>query len=72
MTAAFDIAVLGAGPAAGEAAAPFRLDALHAGAPVTITARALILCPGTQERIIPFPGWTLPGVIGLAAATILQ
>jgi bacterioferritin-associated ferredoxin len=30
-----------------------------------------VLCTGTHERIIPFPGWTLPGVIGLAAATIL-
>jgi bacterioferritin-associated ferredoxin len=29
-----------------------------------------VLCPGTTERIIPFPGWTLPGVVGLAAATI--
>jgi NADPH-dependent 2,4-dienoyl-CoA reductase/sulfur reductase-like enzyme len=64
---------LGGGPLvpAGEKAAPFRLDALHEGAPVTLSARALILCPGTQERIIPFPGWTLPGVVGLAAATIL-
>jgi NADPH-dependent 2,4-dienoyl-CoA reductase/sulfur reductase-like enzyme len=64
---------LGGGPLVpqGMAAAPFRVDALQEGAPVTLEARALILCPGTQERIIPFPGWTLPGVIGLAAATIL-
>jgi NADPH-dependent 2,4-dienoyl-CoA reductase/sulfur reductase-like enzyme len=64
---------LGGGPLvpAGEAAAPFRVDALADGAPVTLHARALILCAGTHERIIPFPGWTLPGVIGLAAATIL-
>lgn len=64
---------LGGGPLVPEGAppAPFRIDALHDGAPVTLEARALILCPGTQERIIPFPGWTLPGVIGLAAATIL-
>ena len=24
-----------------------------------------------HERVVPFPGWTLPGVIGLAAATVL-
>mgnify|MGYP004207492009 CR=1 FL=1 len=27
--------------------------------------------PGTSERVIPVPGWTTPGVIGLAAATVL-
>lgn len=34
-------------------------------------ARALIVASGAQERHLPVPGWTLPGVIGLAAATIL-
>jgi len=64
---------LGGGPLVPEGSPPepFRIDALHAGATVTLAARALILCAGAQERIIPFPGWTLPGVIGLAAATIL-
>ena len=65
---------VGGGPlvAAGASAEPFRLDALGSdGAPFQVTARALVLCTGTHERIIPFPGWTLPGVIGLAAATIL-
>jgi NADPH-dependent 2,4-dienoyl-CoA reductase/sulfur reductase-like enzyme len=65
---------LGGGPLVpqGAAPAPFRVDALPPdGAPLTLEARALVLCPGTHERIIPFPGWTLPGVIGLAAATIL-
>ena len=57
---------------AGQATAPFSLSALAAdGEPFTVQSRALILCCGTHERIIPFPGWTLPGVIGLAAATIL-
>ena len=65
---------LGGGPLvpAGDPPAPFRIDALPSeGAPVTLEARALVLCAGTHERVIPFPGWTLPGVIGLAAATIL-
>ena len=34
-------------------------------------ARSLIIANGALERIIPFPGWTSPGVIGLAASTIL-
>ena len=34
-------------------------------------ARSLIIANGALERIIPFPGWTTPGVIGLAASTIL-
>ncbi|MBP0463073.1 FAD-dependent oxidoreductase [Roseomonas sp. PWR1] len=65
---------LGGGPLvpAGADALPFTLSALGAdGVPFEVSARALILCCGTHERIIPFPGWTLPGVIGLAAATIL-
>jgi NADPH-dependent 2,4-dienoyl-CoA reductase/sulfur reductase-like enzyme len=33
--------------------------------------RALLVATGTTERVVPFAGWTLPGVIGLAAATIL-
>ncbi|WP_439596077.1 NAD(P)/FAD-dependent oxidoreductase [Falsiroseomonas sp.] len=53
-------------------AAPFRLDALAPdGSSFAVEARALVLCTGTHERIIAFPGWTLPGVLGLAAATIL-
>ena len=34
-------------------------------------SKILIIATGTHERIIPFPGWTLPGVIGLAASTTL-
>lgn len=31
------------------------------------TARALILATGAMERAVPFPGWTLPGVMGVGA-----
>lgn len=55
----------------GSPQSPFRLDLLADGASTSVSSRALILCPGTTERVVPFPGWTLPGVIGLAAATIL-
>jgi NADPH-dependent 2,4-dienoyl-CoA reductase/sulfur reductase-like enzyme len=65
---------VGGGPLVpqGMAAAPFRIDALAPdGSNATLEARALLLATGTHERIIAFPGWTLPGVLGLAAATIL-
>jgi len=34
-------------------------------------ARALIAATGAIERHLPVPGWVLPGVMGLAAATVL-
>lgn len=40
--------------------------------PVCHRVKAVILATGAQERIFPVPGWTLPGVIGLAAATALM
>lgn len=30
-------------------------------------ARAVILATGAMERALPFPGWTLPGVLGVGA-----
>jgi thioredoxin reductase/bacterioferritin-associated ferredoxin len=36
-----------------------------------VTAKALILGPGAREYVQPVPGWTLPGVVGLAGATAL-
>jgi thioredoxin reductase len=36
-----------------------------------VQSKMLILATGAMERIIPVPGWTLPGVIGLAGATAL-
>jgi thioredoxin reductase/bacterioferritin-associated ferredoxin len=49
----------------------FRVDAVGPHGPVALSAPRLIAATGTSERVIPFPGWTTPGVIGLAAATIL-
>ena len=31
----------------------------------------LVVASGTTEHVVPFPGWTEPGVIGLGAATAL-
>lgn len=36
-----------------------------------IRAKSLVIATGAQERVIPVPGWTLPGVFGLAGATAL-
>jgi thioredoxin reductase/bacterioferritin-associated ferredoxin len=49
----------------------FRLDALGPSGPESVTAPRLVAATGAHERIIPFPGWTLPGVIGLAGASAL-
>lgn len=49
----------------------FRIDAIGPDGPVHWTCKAVITAAGTTERVVPFPGWTLPGVIGLAAATIM-
>ncbi len=49
----------------------FRVDALGPDGNEPVTAPILIAATGAHERVIPFPGWTLPGVIGLAAATVL-
>ena len=51
--------------------ADYRVDAAGPAGPVHCTGRALIVATGTTERVVPFDGWTTPGVIGLAAATIL-
>ncbi|NDW00945.1 NAD(P)/FAD-dependent oxidoreductase [Salipiger sp. PrR002] len=40
------------------------------GAAHLLTARAVIFATGAQERPLPVPGWTLPGVMGAGAAQI--
>lgn len=39
--------------------------------PFVARAGAVILATGARERFLPFPGWTLPGVIGVGAAQAL-
>ncbi|MGN6686092.1 MAG: FAD-dependent oxidoreductase [Actinomycetales bacterium] len=36
-----------------------------------VRARALVLAPGAYDRQVPFPGWTLPGVVTVGAAQAL-
>lgn len=38
------------------------------GTPRRLQARKVILAPGAYDRPVPFPGWTLPGVITAGAA----
>jgi NADPH-dependent 2,4-dienoyl-CoA reductase/sulfur reductase-like enzyme len=42
------------------------------GAVAQYRAEALILATGARERQVPFPGWTLPGVICTGGAQILM
>ncbi len=49
----------------------FAVHALGPDGPMTARSEALILATGAIERFVPIPGWTLPGVIGLAGATVL-
>ena len=49
----------------------YRADMVGPAGSESVEAPRLIAATGAHERVVPFPGWTLPGVIGLAAATVL-
>ena len=46
---------------------PHRLSVLHYDQIFKLAYQKLIICEGANERFVPFPGWTLPGVISLGA-----
>jgi NADPH-dependent 2,4-dienoyl-CoA reductase/sulfur reductase-like enzyme len=46
------------------------LHCLSAGRNREVPYRDVILAPGARDRIIPFPGWTLPGIYTLGGAQI--
>jgi NADPH-dependent 2,4-dienoyl-CoA reductase/sulfur reductase-like enzyme len=54
-----------------EADTGFQIGTLHQGNARLIRARRVILAGGAMERPVPFPGWTLPGVMNAGAAQIL-
>lgn len=41
------------------------------GKPQILTSSSIIIAPGGMERPVPFPGWTLPGVMGAGSADII-
>ena len=43
----------------------------HRGGAMVIHATRLIIATGARERFMPFPGWTLPGVLGIGGAQAL-
>jgi NADPH-dependent 2,4-dienoyl-CoA reductase/sulfur reductase-like enzyme len=43
----------------------------HNGAASSVKASALLLATGAQERPVPFPGWTTPGVMTVGAGQIV-
>ncbi len=49
----------------------WHVHAIGPNGPRTVVARALVVATGAQERHLPFTGWDRPGVMGLAAATVL-
>lgn len=49
----------------------FRALSTCGGKVRTFEASTVVLAAGAQERPVPFPGWTLPGVLTVGAAQIL-
>ncbi|MCC7284283.1 MAG: FAD-dependent oxidoreductase, partial [Acetobacteraceae bacterium] len=49
---------------------PDRLFTLHEGRFGEIPFRQVILATGAMDRVIPLPGWTLPGVYSMGGAQI--
>jgi NADPH-dependent 2,4-dienoyl-CoA reductase/sulfur reductase-like enzyme len=47
-----------------------RLDTLHAGRELRVPFSQLIIASGATDRVLPVPGWTLPGVYTLGAAQV--
>lgn len=50
---------------------PHKLSYTVNGKSEILGAANIILAPGGMERPVPFPGWTLPGVMGAGGADIL-
>lgn len=43
----------------------------HRGGVEAVRTSALVIATGARERFLPFPGWTLPGVMGIGGAQAL-
>ncbi len=49
----------------------FKVNAFNDTSTIEWQSKSLIIATGTYEKIIPFEGWTIPGIIGLAACTVI-
>lgn len=49
----------------------FDLLCERGGAELSVHARTVLLATGARELFLPFPGWTLPGVLGVGGAQAL-
>ncbi|MFY1670192.1 2Fe-2S iron-sulfur cluster-binding protein [Plantactinospora sp. WMMB334] len=47
------------------------LRLLGPAGPTTLAAPAVVLAPGGYDRVVPFPGWDLPGVVTAGGAQAL-
>lgn len=47
------------------------LDVEQGTSALRVEARRLVVATGARERFLPFPGWTLPGVVGIGGAQAL-
>lgn len=50
---------------------PNRVSCTNNGKTKIFPTQSVIVAPGAMERPVPFPGWTLPGVMGAGGADIL-
>ena len=61
----------GRGGGSGSSGSSFTVLAERAGEACRIDATTVVLATGARELFLPFPGWTLPGVVGVGAAQAL-
>lgn len=54
-----------------DAASPHELLVDFNGRIAVVETETVILATGAMERMLPFPGWTLPGVVGIGAMQAL-
>jgi NADPH-dependent 2,4-dienoyl-CoA reductase/sulfur reductase-like enzyme len=59
-------AVIGGSPAADEGLLVAESEGSH-----VVRARSVVIATGARELFLPFPGWTLPGVMGAGGAQAL-
>jgi NADPH-dependent 2,4-dienoyl-CoA reductase/sulfur reductase-like enzyme len=60
-----------AGATVVDAPGPNELLVERDGLPVRVAFESLVLATGARELFLPFPGWTLPGVVGVGGAQAL-